>query len=66
MRSALGGASIRLFRQLAIESTTLTVTPGIIGAAAAAGLIPVLKALAPPGIPRFDSVALDARVLGWY
>ncbi len=65
VRTALGGGRGRLLGQLLAESINLSLMAGVAGAALAAAFVPVLKALAPPGIPRFEDVSLDARVLAF-
>ena len=65
MRAALGASRARLARQSLVEHVLLA------GAAAGAGavfgrvLLDGLVALAPPAIPRLESITLDFRVLGY-
>ena len=63
VRAALGGARLRLIRQLVCESVVVCGIAGMLGAGLGAALLPVLKAAAPPNIPRLDGVSLDIRVL---
>jgi putative ABC transport system permease protein len=60
MRSALGAARIRLFRQLIVESVTLALVGATAGAGIAAGIIGLLKAIGGHAIPRVDAVSV-----GW-
>jgi predicted permease len=65
IRSALGARRGVIMRQLLVEALVL----GIVGAAAGAILafwaVDALIALAPPGTPRIDEVALDATSLAF-
>jgi predicted permease len=63
LRAALGAGEMKLVRQLALESAMLVVGGGVIGLALALVSVSMLKAAAPPGIPRLDEIQLDARVL---
>ena len=65
VRSALGAGRRRLAQQLLTESALLALLGGIVGAVVAAWGTRALVALAPPGIPRIDEVAMDLRVLGF-
>ncbi|MDX1395282.1 MAG: ABC transporter permease [Gemmatimonadota bacterium] len=65
VRSALGAGQGRLATQLLTESLVLAAAGGALGVAVAAGLLDVLIALAPPGIPRIADIGLDLRVLGF-
>lgn len=65
VRTALGAARGRLTRQLLTETGLLAVLGGLLGALLAAWGTRSLVALAPPGIPRLESVTVDARVLGF-
>jgi predicted permease len=52
-----------LVRQLLTESLALSLTAGAAGVALAAAGVRILRALAPPGLPRVDEIAVDGRVL---
>lgn len=65
VRTALGGVRVRLLRQLLVESSTFSLIAGVLGVATAAALVPILKTLAPSGIPRFEDVSLDAGVVAF-
>jgi putative ABC transport system permease protein len=63
VRAALGGGRLRLTLQLLVESTLLSVVGGALGVAVAFWLLRALIAVAPEGVPRLDTVALDATAL---
>lgn len=63
IRTALGAARIRLFRQLLTEAIAYSFIAGALGAAASLALIPVLKTLSPSNTPLLDSVELNGRSL---
>jgi putative ABC transport system permease protein len=65
VRSALGAGRIRLVRQMLTESVMLAVAGAGLGLLLAVWGVDVLKALQPAGIPRLDSVGVDATVL-WF
>ena len=63
LRSAIGASRVRLLRQLLTESVLLSGFGGIIGVGAAFLGVRLLIGLAPAGLPRFDEIVLDGRVL---
>jgi putative ABC transport system permease protein len=63
VRAAIGASRSRLIRQTLTESLVLSIAGGAAGLLVAAGLLRVLIALAPDGIPRLQEAALDGRVL---
>ena len=65
MRAALGASRTRLARQSLIEHALLAVAASAAGALLGSFLLDGLVALAPPAIPHLESVALDARALGY-
>ncbi len=65
VRAALGGRRGRLVRQLLVESTLLSLAGGALGIGIATALLRALIAVAPPGTPRLDEVALDGRALAF-
>ena len=63
VRSALGGSSARLVRQLLIESLTLAVGGAIAGLIVARLAMSAIVALGQGTIPRLASLSLDPRLL---
>lgn len=64
VRLALGASVWRLARQFLLESLVLTLTGAALGIVLAVAALGTLLALAPPSVPRLETVALDGRVLG--
>ena len=62
LRVALGASRGRLASQIISESLVLSLLAGIIGLAAASASLRALMAVAPGGLPRVDSVRIDAGV----
>ncbi|HEX6322745.1 MAG TPA: ADOP family duplicated permease, partial [Vicinamibacterales bacterium] len=65
VRVALGSGRLRLVRQLMAESLLLSAAGGLLGLAFGAGMLRVLLALAPAGLPRLDEVSLDGAALAF-
>jgi predicted permease len=63
LRSALGAARTRLFRQRLTESIVLAVIGGLAGTALAYFIIHTFVRLAPAGIPRLSEATVDPRIL---
>jgi putative ABC transport system permease protein len=63
IRSSLGAGSGQLARQLLTECIVLSLVAGLAGAAIATAGVSLLRALAPPGLPRVDEIVVDGRVL---
>jgi putative ABC transport system permease protein len=63
VRAAVGASRWQIIRQLLIESFVLALTGGLLGLCLAAWGRDLLVALAPPGVPRFQNVALSGWVL---
>jgi predicted permease len=63
VRVSLGAGRGRVVRLLLAEAGTLSLIGGAIGVALAYGGVAAFLRLAPPSIPRLDSVAVDGRVL---
>ena len=63
IRTALGAERSRIVRQLLTESLLLSCTGGALGIALAYAAVQLLVKLNPGDIPRFDSAAVDTRVL---
>jgi predicted permease len=62
VRTALGGSSVRLVRQLLVEHTMLAIAGTLLGLIVSGWLVSALVAIAPEGLPRIDSVVVDVRV----
>jgi predicted permease len=65
IRAAIGAGRGRLIRQLLTESLVLAAASAVVGLALAHGLIKVLIANAPVGIPRLDQTRIDWVVLAF-
>ena len=63
IRMSLGAGSVQLARQLLTECVILSLFAGLTGAALAVAGVSLLRALAPPGLPRADEIVVDGRVL---
>jgi len=65
IRVALGAGRARLIRQLFTESLLLALAGGGLGLLLAVWGVELLVKLTPSGIPRFDEINIDARVLAF-
>jgi len=65
IRSAVGASRWQIIQQLLIESFILAIVGGLLGLCLAAWGRDLLVALAPPGVPRFQNVALSGWVLAF-
>jgi putative ABC transport system permease protein len=63
IRGAVGGSRARLVRQLFTESAVFAAAGSALGLALAWWLVDLLPAIAPPRLPRLESVLLDRSVL---
>jgi putative ABC transport system permease protein len=63
IRLSLGAGGVQLARQLLTECIVLSLAAGLSGAALAWAGVTMVRALAPPGLPRIDDIAVDGRVL---
>jgi len=65
LRAALGASRGRLVRQVLTESLVVSATGALFGLLMAFGMIRVLKAWNPAGVPRIAEVSIDGWVLGF-
>jgi putative ABC transport system permease protein len=65
IRSSLGAGRGQLARQLLTECLLLSLGAGLAGVVVANLGVALLRAAAPPGLPRIDEIAVDGRVL-WF
>ena len=65
LRGALGASRARLVQQSLVESGVLALTGGALGLLVAWGGVRLLIRLAPPDIPRLDTLGIDGSVLGF-
>jgi putative ABC transport system permease protein len=65
LRAALGATRWRLARQSLVDHALLACLGTLAGGVLATFVVDTLLALAPPAIPRLDSVTIDLRVLGY-
>ncbi len=63
IRAAVGASRGQIIRQLLIESAVLAMVGGALGLCFAAWGRDLLVALAPPGVTRFEGIALNSWVL---
>lgn len=63
VRAALGASTRRLAGRVLGETLTLTVAGGLLGVGLAAGMLEILLALAPAGLPARGHIALHPAVL---
>ena len=63
IRAAVGASRWQIIRQLLIESVVLALLGGALGLCFAAWGRDLLVALSPPGVPRFEGLALNGWVL---
>jgi len=63
VRAALGAGPGRLARQMLAESLVLALAAGVVGLAVAWWALQALVALVPDGLPRVESVRIDAAVV---
>jgi len=60
IRASLGASKNRLVRQLMTETFALTLAGGVTGLLVAVWGISLIRALAPPGVPRLDELELNS------
>ena len=65
IRRAVGAGRARLFRQLMLENGLLALGGALAGLVIGQGVLTAFLHLAPPDLPRLDSVGLDVNVLAF-
>jgi len=65
LRTALGATRGRLVRELLVEAAVLGLSAGALGVGVAVGGVRMLRALAPPTLPRLSEVRVDDRVVAF-
>jgi putative ABC transport system permease protein len=65
VRAAIGAGRGRLVAQLLVESLVLAAAGTLVGVALAFWAVDLVKAVAPGEIPRFETVTVNLRVLGF-
>jgi len=65
LRSSLGAGQGRIFRQLLTEAGVLGAAGGVVGVAIAIAGVRGLSSMIPASIPRVNTIAVDAGVLGF-
>jgi putative ABC transport system permease protein len=63
LRAALGATRGRMARQVLAESVWLALTAGLVGLAASRWVLQAVVALVPGGLPRIESLRIDAAVV---
>jgi len=63
MRMALGASRLRVAVQLLVESVVMAAIAGALGVLVAVWAVEVLIRIAPPGLARFDEVAVNVPLL---
>ena len=65
IRAALGAGRARLVRQLLTESVVLSLAGAVAGLGVAFGLVALIVAVSPSGVPRIEQAGIDWRVLSF-
>jgi putative ABC transport system permease protein len=65
LRTALGATRGRLVRELLAEASILGLAAGALGVAVAVAGVRMLRALAPPTLPRLGEIGVDGRVVAF-
>lgn len=65
VRGAMGGSRGRLVRQLLVEYTLMAACGAALGLAFASWMLGAIVAIAPEGLPRLNTVAIDLRVMAF-
>jgi putative ABC transport system permease protein len=65
VRACLGASRVRVVGQVLTESTSLSLSGGVVGTLLALGGLRIIRAMAPPTIPRLSEIGIDGRVLAF-
>ena len=65
VRTALGASRFRIVRQSLVESGTLGLAGGVLGAVLAMGMVNVVVAVAPTDVPRIETAHVDVAALAF-
>jgi predicted permease len=65
VRTALGATRGQLVRELLTEAAVLGLAAGALGAGLAVGGVRILRALAPPDLPRLSEIGVDGRLVAF-
>jgi putative ABC transport system permease protein len=65
IRTALGAGRIALLKQLLTEAITIFLIAGTLGIVTAVAIIKILRAVAPPDIPRLEHAGISPEVLAF-
>lgn len=63
VRTSLGAGIRRIAQHFLVEAAILAAAGAALGVAIASGAVGVLRSMAPAGIPRADTIAVDGRAL---
>ncbi len=63
IRTAVGGSRARLIRQVCTESTVVVIASSTLGLLVGLWLVQVVRAIAPPTLPRLGDVTIDGPAL---
>jgi putative ABC transport system permease protein len=65
VRTALGASSVRIARQLLVESVLIALAGGVFGLLLSMGAMKALLAFGPSSLPRLQTINVDLPVLGF-
>ncbi len=63
VRAALGASRVRIARELIVESLTLALIGGALGAVFAVAMVKLVLAMTPARLPRFEQISVDSTAL---